>query len=215
MFSVFKKTRELESKINEFLDMIMEAALEFRQGIRYYLNGDFEEFTKRERLVDQMEGRADKLRRDIENKLYSEMLLPEARGDVLALLENSDDVLNIIADGIIEFSVEKPNFPEELKGQFLDLVDVSIGAVEEMVRTVRAYFRELTAVRDHMTKIMFYEKESDKIGEKIKRLVFEREDLDLCQKIHLRNFINCLLTIADMAEDVGDRVSIYTIKRLV
>jgi hypothetical protein len=143
------------------------------------------------------------------------MPLPEARGDVLALLENSDDDLNIIADGIIEFSVEKPNFPDELKGQFLDLVDVSIGAVEEMVRTVRAYFRELTAVRDHMTKIMFYEKESDKIGEKIKRLVFEREDLDLCQKIHLRNFINCMLTIADMAEDVGDRVSIYTIKRLV
>lgn len=215
MFSVFRKTKEVESRINEFLDVILEAALEFKQGIKYYLAEDMEEFEKRAKLVDQMEGRADRLRREIENKLYSEMLLPEARGDVLALLENSDDVLNIIADGIVEFSVEKPGFPEEVRGQLSELVEVSISAVEEMVRTVRAYFRELTAVRDHLTKIMFFEKESDKIGEKIKRNIFQREDLELSHKIHLRSFVSCLQTIADKAEDVGDRVSIYTIKRLV
>lgn len=215
MFSVLRKTKELEAKIDEFLDVILRAALEFKQGIKYYLEMDYEEFEKRTELVDKLESKADELRREIENKLYSEMLLPEARGDVLALLENSDDVLNIISDTIVEFSIERPDLPAEMEQQFLDLVNASTGAVEEMVATVRAYFKDLTAVRDHIAKIMFYEKESDKIGRKIKRYLFEHPGLNLCNKIHLRTFINYLQHIADKAEDVGDRVSIYAIKRLV
>ncbi|MCD6086426.1 MAG: DUF47 family protein [Candidatus Hydrothermae bacterium] len=215
MFSVFRKTKELEGKIDEFLNVILEAALEFKQGMKYYLEGDFDEFEKRSEHVDQLEGRADRLRREIENKLYMEMLLPEARGDVLALLENSDDVLNIVADTIVEFSVEKPEFPPEINSHFMGLVDVSLEAVEEMVATVRAYFKDLTAVRDHVTKIMFFEKESDKIGERIKRFLFDKSDIDLSRKIHIRTFVTYLQTIADKAEDVGDRVSIYTIKRLM
>jgi len=66
-----------------------------------------------------------------------------------------------------------------------------------------------------VTKIMFFEKESDKIGERIKRFLFDKSDIDLSRKIHIRTFVTYLQTIADKAEDVGDRVSIYTIKRLM
>lgn len=215
MLNLFRKTRELEARIEEFLDVILHAALEFRQGIRYYLEGDLEEFEARAQRVDQLEGKADGLRRQIENRIYSELLLPEARGDVLALLENSDDVLNVIADTIVEFSVEKPAFFEEIHAPFLQLVDVTMSAVEEMVAAVRAYFRDLAAVPNHIAKIMFFEKESDRVGEKIKRHIFGKEDLDLCHKVHLRTFVGYLQHIADQAEDVGDRVSIYVIKRMV
>ncbi len=215
MFTVFKKTKELEAKIDNFLDTILEAALEFKQGLKYYLSGDFDEFEKRAKHVDQLEGQADKLRREIENMLYAEMLIPEARGDVLALLENSDDVLNIVADTIVEFSIERPEFLEEIEDRFMNLVDVSMKAVEEMVAAVRAYFKDIVSVRDHITKVMFFEKESDKIGEKIKRYLFGREDLRLSHRMHLRTFISYIQAIADKAEDIGDRVSIYTIKRLV
>ncbi len=215
MFTVFKKTKELEAKIDNFLDTILEAALEFKQGLKYYLAGDFEEFERRAKHVDKLEGQADRLRREIENMLYAEMLIPEARGDVLALLENSDDVLNIVADTIVEFSIERPEFLEEIDEQFMNLVDVSMQAVEEMVAAVRAYFKDIVSVRDHIKKVMFFEKESDKIGEKIKRYLFGREDLRLSHRMHLRTFISYIQAIADKAEDIGDRVSIYAIKRLV
>lgn len=214
MFPVFKKTKELESKIDEFLDVIMQASLEFRQGIKYYLDENFEEFTKRAKVVDKLEAKADSLRRDIENKLYSEMLLPEARGDVLALLENSDDVLNIIADTIMGFQVEQPKIPDFVDRYLYDLVVESIAAVEEMVTTVRSYFKNITAVRDHLTKIMFHEKESDRVGNRIKRDIFKNREMDLAHKIHISTFIEKLLLIADKAEDVGDRISIYVMKRL-
>jgi len=215
MFSVIKKTKALEAKIDEFLDTILKASMEFREGLKYYLNGDMEEFEKRSKLVDRLESNADNIRREVENRIYLEMLIPEARGDVLALLENSDNVLNAIADTIVEFSIEKPKFPEDLKDQIENLADVSIEAVEEMVATVRSYFKNLTAVRDHLTKVMFYENESDKVGERIKRQVFTREDLHLCNKLQIRTFVVYLQEIADKAEDVGDRVAIYTMKRLV
>jgi len=215
MFTVFKKTRELISKIDEFLDTLLMAGLEFREGLKYYIDGKLKEFEDKTKKVDQLEGKADALRREIENIIYSHMLIPEARGDVLALLENSDDVLNIISDTMVEFYIEKPLLPEEIKKDFENLVDVSINAVEEMVMAVRSYFKELYAVRDHIAKIMFYEKESDKIGQKIKEYLFNNQKIELCHKIHLRTFVNYIQTIADQAEDIGDRVSIYAIKRMV
>ncbi len=214
MLPVFKKTKELEAKIDEFLDVIMEASLEFKQGLKYYLEENFEEFNKRAELVDKLEGKADTLRREIENKLYSEMLLPEARGDVLALLENSDDVLNIVADTIMGFKMEMPKIPDFIDKYLYDLIAESTASVEEMVTTVRCYFKNITAVRDHITKIMFHEKESDRVGNRIKMDIFKREDMDLAHKIHISTFVEKLLLIADKAEDVGDRISIYVMKRL-
>lgn len=214
VFRVFKRTKELEAKIDEFLDTILQASLEFKQGIRYYLEENFEEFSKRAELVDKLEGKADTLRRDVENKLYAEMLLPEARGDVLALLENSDNVLNIIADTILGFQVERPKIPDFIDKYVFDLVSESTASVEEMVTTVRSYFKNITAVRDHITKIMFHEKESDRVGNRIRMDIFKSKELDLVQKIHISTFIEKLLSIADYAEDVGDRISIYVIKRL-
>lgn len=215
MFSVFGKTKELEEKIGEFLDTITEATIQFRQAMKYYMDEKYDEFDEKAKYIDELESKADELRRGIENKLYSEMLIPEARGDVLALLENSDDVMNILADTIIEFSVEKPEFLPEIEKDFLDLVDVALNAVDEMVATVRCYFTDLAAVPHHIAKIRVYENESDKVGEKIKRYVFSKDDLRLSHKMQLRTFVSLIEEIADKAEDVGDRVAIYRIKRIV
>ncbi len=215
MFQLFKKTRELENKIDAFLDTILQASLEYREGMKYYLSGQMEDFEKRVQEVDRLEGKADTLRREIENTIYAEMLLPEARGDVLALLENSDDVLNALADSLVEFSVERPEILPEHQEDWQNLVEVSLKAVEEMVAAVRAYFKDIAAVKNHIAGIMFYEKESDKVGEKLKRQIFGRTDLRLSHKMHLRSFVAFIQDLADRAEDVGDRLSIYVIKRLV
>ncbi len=214
MFTIFKKTRELEAEINRFLDTIIEASVHFQEGIKYFLQGDLETFEEKVRIIDRLESNADQLRRSVEENLYLNMLLPEARGDVLALLENSDDVLNAIEETIIECSVEKPSCTDELKSDFLNLVDAVTSAVEEMVATVRDYFTNLSDVPNHITKIKVHEHESDEIGEKLRRKIFSKQ-IELCEKLQLRDFILRLEKIADLAEDVGDRVDIYRIKRMV
>jgi hypothetical protein len=58
-----------------------------------------------------------------------------------------------------------------------------------------------------------YEKEADKISTNLKIALFE-SDLELVSKLHLREFVDRIDGVADLAEDVADRLTIYAIKRL-
>lgn len=214
MVVLFKKTKELEEEIDNYLDLVIKGGLLFKQGIKFYLEGEDEEFEDRSNDLDKIESEADKLRRTIENKLYTQTLIPEARGDVLGLLESTDRVLNLAQEALHHFSIENPELPKELNQSYIELTEASIMAMENLVIAIRAYFHDISSVKDHINKVLFYEKESDKLGRKIKDKIFD-SDIDLSRKIHLRYFIDKLEKIADSAEDTCDRLAIATIKRSV
>ncbi len=208
----FKKTRELENEIDQFLDMIVNGSLQFQKGIEYYLHDRKEEFEGSCQRLSEIESQADELRRKVARKLYVHTLIPDSRGDVLGLMESSDKVLNQLEETLSQFSVEFPEIVPEVRGLFQELADTAVLSVESMVRGVRAYFRDLSAVRDHLGKVNYYEKETDRIAEEIKRIVF-RQDLRLSHKFHQRYFALHIESIADEAEDVCDRLAIACIKR--
>ena len=214
MVVLFKKTKELEEEIDNYLDLVIKGGLLFKQGIKFYLEGEDEEFEDRSNDLDKIESEADKLRRTIENKLYTQTLIPEARGDVLGLLESTDRVLNLAQEALHHFSIENPELPKELNQSYIELTEASIMAMENLVIAIRAYFHDISSVKDHINKVLFYEKESDKLGRKIKDKIFD-SNIDLSRKIHLRYFIDKLEKIADSAEDTCDRLAIATIKRSV
>jgi len=212
MPKLFKRIHELELQIDQYLDIVLKGTLLFRQGVKYYLEKKPEDFSERLKLLDELESKADELRREIESTLYSRMLIPESRGDVLGLLEQTDGVLNTATETLIQFSVQKPEIFPKFNQDYLDLTESSMNAMEEMVGAIRAYFKDLMAGRDHSDKVMFFEEESDRISQKMLADLFESEE-SLCQKLHIRDFIDQVENIADEAEDVCDRVSIAVIKR--
>jgi predicted phosphate transport protein (TIGR00153 family) len=211
---LLKKIKELESEIDNYLDMVIKGGLLFKQSIKYFMTGEIEEFESRLVELDKIESDADILRRTIESKLYEQTLIPDSRGDVLGLLESTDKALNVTSETLHQFAVEIPQILPEVKHLYIELADLSISALESMVAAVRAYFEDLTQVRDYINKVLFYESESDKIAEKIKRTVF-RTDIKLSEKIHMRYFALHIENIADEAEDVCDRLAIAAIKRHV
>lgn len=79
----------------------------------------------------------------------------------------------------------------------------------------RAFFKEVRFVKDHLFKVYFYETEADKVADHLKRGIYADAELDLSQKNHLRYFASHIDSIADKAENVADRLSIYTIKRTI
>ncbi|HEY5534225.1 MAG TPA: DUF47 family protein [Ignavibacteria bacterium] len=210
---MLKKTKKIELQIDEYLDMVLRGALIFKEGIKYYLSGQLDEFHQKLDEASRTESEGDNLRRVIETKLYINTLIPEHRGDVLGIIENSDKVLNTLEEVLSQFAVETPEILPELSQYFLELSDSAVSSVESMVQAVRAYFKNINEVRDHINKVMFFEKESDKIADKIKRMVFRMENLELSSKIHIRYFAFHIENIADSAEDVCDRLSIAAIKR--
>ncbi len=212
MATFFKRSKMLETQIDAFLDAISQGAIIFKQAIRDYLEGETEKFEERIVTIGKLEAKADELRRTVESQLYGQSLIPEHRGDVLGLLECMDNVVDTAKATLSQFSVESPDIPHELDNEYTELAETAANAAESIVLATRAFFRDVHAVKDHLHKVYFYEKEADKIGDRLKRHVFSLE-IDLSQKTHLRYFALNIDNLADRAEEVADRLSIYAIKR--
>ncbi len=212
MTLLFRRTRALEAQIDQLLDAISEGTLVFQQGIAEYLQKDEERFQQHLKAIAEFESKADALRREIETRLYRESLIPDQRGDVLGLLENIDNVIDEAKKTLNQFAVERPDIPADLAGDYLELARQCVDSAQHLVSAVRSFFRDITAVPDHIHKVYFYEKEADRLADRLKRKIFST-DFDLAHKIHLRYFCLHVETLSDLAEDVADRLAIYTIKR--
>jgi predicted phosphate transport protein (TIGR00153 family) len=212
---MFRASKELEMRIDEYLNAVSEGLLVFKEAVKNYLENDHDVFLEHLKTIGKLESKADNLRRNIENDLYEHSLIPEHRGDVLALLENSDEVIDAAKETLNQFDVEKPYIPAIYNSDYIALCDMAVNAGEAVVRANRAFFKEIRAVKDHLHKVYFYEREADSISARIKRKVFADKELDLSQKFHLRYFTLHIDSIADYAEKVADRLSIYSIKRTI
>jgi len=148
MSILFKKTKDLEDQIDGFLDIISEGMLVFKSGLNNYLKREEEEFAERISQIDKCESKADKLRREIESKLYGYSLIPEHRGDVLGLLETLDHVIDAAKSTLNQFDVEIPDIPVEFVEQFIKLSDASVASAEAIVNASRAFFKDIHAVKD-------------------------------------------------------------------
>ncbi|HOA28677.1 MAG: DUF47 family protein [Candidatus Cloacimonetes bacterium] len=212
MALLLKTTRFVESQIDTFLDVVSDSATTFQLAVEDYLNGRIDQFDARLAQIREFEHRADDLRVSVERFLYERTLIPENRGDVLAILENTDEVIDNIKDSLLQFSIEMPQIPEELDDLWIQTTRASVAAVEQLVFAVRSFFRDISAVNNYIHKVYFFEREADHIGERLRRQIFAM-DIDLSLKSQLRFFAIHIEKISDAAQNVCDRLSIYTIKR--
>ncbi len=211
LFGSFKR---LESKIDIYLDDIDQAALHFKEAVSEFLENDFEKLKKRIDKISHLEHDADEKRREIRYQLYTEMLIPESRGDVLGLLENSDTLLDLIKYIVILLDIERPEIPDFLKKDYQDLAEASAHAVGSLVKADLAYFRETKLVNNYINKVSFYEGEADILELNLYRKIFHSKDIpDLGQKLQLKSFAYDFARLSDEAQEVGERLSVSVIKR--
>ena len=212
-FRLFRETNKLEDRIDRFFLLLSEASVIYRLAVRTYLRERVsEEFMARLKHVHEIETEADVLRRAIEKDIYSEMLIPDARGDVLGLIETSDEIFSLFASSLWAFSNEKPQITDELKAEYRRLTNMVIKAVEELASGCQVFFRSPHLVPTHTAKVVLFEREADTLSKSLKIQIFSN-GLDLQEKLHLREFVDCIKVIADRSEDVSDRLTIYALKR--
>ena len=213
--SVFGQTKQLEREIDQFVDILSEVGLVFKTIIPLYLtNGATDKFDEMVEQVREMESKADKITKEVERTLYEETLIPDARSDVLRLLEHMDEIIGMYQGNCYHFSIQKPDFPKEFHEDLNNLTETVVNCVESLCLTVRSFFRDIKSVRDNAHKVIFYEKESDKQFSTLARKIFDT-DLSLDKKMHLRYFVEKIDRICDLAEDIADEVQIYAIKRAI
>lgn len=216
MKKLFEKSKELEVKINQYLDIVNKSVLVFQRDVSRYIKKNFTEFEKNLNEIQELENGADDYQKDIKYKLYEYMLIPESRGDVLELLESIDNVVDLAKKVIIQLFIEKPDIPEMLEEDFLELTEQSVMAVDTLVKSMRAYFDEIVLVNNYVNKVHFYEHEADKVEERLLRKIFNSEEINsLSQKIHLRDISERIALLSDEAETISEVISVATIKRSI
>ena len=85
-FNILKKRFDIGRKFDDFLDKVSESGILFKHGVDAYLKGNIDSFEKKIEDITAVEHHGDALRRDLEEQLYTQTLIPESRGDVLELL---------------------------------------------------------------------------------------------------------------------------------
>ena len=211
--SLFSKTKELEDKIDSFHDKILDSGTLFRKAIKVFLSSeDFEEYRSVNRQITETEHAADQLRREIENQLYAQNLLPNLQADILQLIESMDKINNQIHDVVYKFRIERPEIPADMLTDFQILCKQVAECCEHMGIASRAFFKDLSIVRDYIHKVYLMEQESDMTCNKLKKSIFGSE-LPLANKLQLDLLITEIADIADIAEDCADLLQIFTIKR--
>jgi uncharacterized protein len=214
---LFGKTRFLEAQIDEFLDKVSEGAIYFQRGIDLLLERGVvaETELKLEQLL-QLKERANDLRRTVVNTLYTEMLIPDFRGDVLRLLSHLygllDATKNVFQELLIDYAkaIEGAEAIIDVK----ELAAVVAQSMQEAVRGARAFFRQPEAVRDHINHIRVYESEADVITLRLKKALFA-SDRSLVRKLLARDALGLIDGLADRAEEISDELSILAIKRVL
>jgi len=209
-------TRELILQIDEFFDSIEIGTLIFREGIKSYVNGDKDAFATHLKKLDELEGKADKLQRAIENEMIVHSILPQQLSDIVKLLDVLDEIIDTAKGSLNEFYIEMPAIPDSLKNDFVSIAELSTNAAEELIPAARAFFREPHVVRDKLIKVYYFERETDKSAFNIKKKIFHNmPELTLAEKAHLRYILHHIENISDRSQNAADMLASMAIRLML
>jgi predicted phosphate transport protein (TIGR00153 family) len=213
--SPFRSTKLLRTQIDELLDVVSQAALTYKQGMSHTVRVGWDEDAEQKfEQISAFETRGDQLRDAIGQSLYTEMLLPDRSGDVLGLLSSLDGLLDELEHSFVVMRIERPEIPKEFHEKWIECVALAADTLDQVVMAARCYFRDPDTARDHIHKIHYFEKETQRTALQIMEKVFQ-SDLHLDRKMQIRGHVWLIHRLADIADDAGDALAIYAVKRSV
>ena len=204
--------KELMISINLFLDNILKINNLFKTLLKKYFDKKFDDVQKVTDQISDLESECDKLRRDVERRIYSETLIPEIRGDVLGMLENLDKIPGQIQGNAHSFNTEKPNVNTELDKNFLKLCDYTSECISLLIEGARSFFVDKNITIEKCLEVSKVESKADKISTDLKKTIFANSENGLATKVHLKYFVEIMDEVANLSEDVADRLIISSSK---
>ena len=204
--------KELINSINLFLDNILEVNSLFENLMKEFFLKNYKKVEDLTLKISDLESACDKLRRTTERKIYQETLIPEQRGDVLGMLENLDKIPGQLQGNAHRINTEKPDIHKELHDDFNNLVQNNSTCVKLLISGSKQFFIDPKKTIEDCLLVSKHESTGDKISTKLKNAIFDNNNLDLSQKMHLRYFVEIVDEVANLAEDVADRLIISSVK---
>ncbi len=211
----FSKTNKLLEMLEEYLEKVAECMEQARKTLFLYMEkGCCDEFDELVTKTHMAESCSDDLRREIEISLYEKALIPESRGDILGLLEAVDRIPNKAEFVAFQIQTEALRIPDEFKSGLRKLININCDIFKDVKLAIRAVFKNIKEVRHITNEIDKKESGSDSMERDLIKELFS-SDIDIGEKILLKELIIEIGSISDRAEDAADRLNIMAVKRLI
>ncbi len=208
-----------EKKVQRFMENYMNEALTCLETFQECLFALFEDSTSEKakelvKKVGDLESRADDLRNKLEFKLYRKALMPEARGDILGLVEAVDRIPNWAEEVAYDIYLQRVKFPENLLDKFRQLTEMNVQCFRLLHKAIESLFSDIDAVFELTKEVDKLESEIDKLERKLIQEVYDIEERLSYQNL-LHRIVRSICDISDKSENAGDRLTIVAIKKLI
>ena len=211
----FKKERQLESLIYSYLENLGKIQNHFVKAMKTCLkDGTCDDFHFLMDQTHKYESRADDLRDEINELMYSRALIPESREDIMALLERVDEIPRSFEHVLNIILTEKIALPDFLVLDIQELIRISIESCDLMAKQIDVMIKKREGIRTLMSTIDQNESHCDHIERRIIVKLFE-SDLEPFLKMQLKELVIVLGEISDQVDRVSKRVNIMAMKRRV
>ncbi len=211
----FRKQKQVESLIHRYLADLKKTQESFAQALEACLDKSksdlFDSFAEKTHRFESM---ADDVREEIKTLMYSKVLIPESRGDVMGLLENIDEIPRYFELILNIIQTQKLSIPDFIAPEVRELVRVSLKSCDLMVLQVEDLFVKSTLIRELVSIIDEKESQCDRIERGLITDIFN-SDLDPFLKLQLKELIVYIGDISDQADRVSKRINIISLKRRV
>lgn len=208
------RNKRIQASFADYLEQAELCLHNFEAGMtEWLLHSQTQRYVDLTFQTSREESKCDDIRRAIEREIYEKSLIPDSRGDVLGLLESLDKIPNRMESVMREIHVMRLTPPAVINQQLAHLLTRSCATVETLFEASRTIFGDMSNVRELVQKIDSLESECDFIQHSAVAALFA-SDLQLAEKMLYREIVRRVGSIPDLAESVGDRLTITSAKRL-
>jgi uncharacterized protein len=211
----FNKQKKIEGMITEYQEQIRVCLQEFKEVFhKFCQSSDIAILEAGVTDLHRHESKADDIRREAEDMMYSNALFPESRGDMLGLLETLDRVPNQVEKTVRMVLNQNIHIPEDICPPILKLVDVVTDCACVALEASQKMFSNFTTATVAIGKVDELESAADHLQIDLVRRIFAKNMKDI-DKLLLRDLIDNIEIISDRAENVADRIRIMVAKRRI
>jgi len=213
----FKKEKEVIELILKHVDAVEECITTAMATIDAYLKGEKDKAKKLSLQTDKIESKADLIRYEIRDKLYTGAFLPRLRDDIYNLVESYDEIANAAESCCDFFLNQRPEFPDELKPLFLEAGNQSLGIIKPLKEALLCFIKgecPIEVARHHAKEVGLKESDVDQIEWNLTKKIFI-SPIDFSRKIHLKLCLDRVAMVSDKAKDAADLLDRVTLKSMV
>jgi predicted phosphate transport protein (TIGR00153 family) len=197
---------------------VQACVVELIPFIEAVLAEDWSQARKQQKLIARLEGKADKLKKNLRLHLPKSLFMPVSRRDLLEILSMQDKIANKAKDIAGLIIGRKMIFPGELGPQVMEFITRTIDAsaqaqvaINELDELIATGFRggEVDLVASMITRLDEIESDTDKLQVAIRKQLFKMEkNLPPVDVMFLYEVIDWVGDLADNAQRVGSRLEL-------